>query len=77
MFTVLIAMTKIYVVSCKGRLLNTIDRKIKRPGHDIKRWTAKGQAYVLYKGKKYPVRDRHGTNINGWAIYPQGTRCKR
>lgn len=59
---------KIYVISRKGKLIDTIERKI-QIRHDY----PKGQSYVVYKGKKHPIRDMHGTSIDGYAIYPWGT----
>lgn len=58
-------MTKIYVVSIAGNLLNIIHRK--RFEKDMK---------VPYKGKWYKVYDRRKTNLGEYAIYPYGVTRK-
>lgn len=58
-------MTKIYVISNVGNLLNIIHRK--RFEKDM---------LIPYKGKKYKVYDRRKTNIDGFAIYPYGVTRK-
>lgn len=59
-------MTKIYVISRKGRVVDTINRV----RMDLVRH--KGFQCVSYKGKKYVVKDMRHTNINGYCIYPWG-----
>lgn len=61
-------MTKIYIISRIGNLVGTIKR-VKR---DLVE--AKGLQHVLYKGKKYVVKDMRHTNINGFCIYPWGVK---
>ena len=59
---------KIYVISRKGKLLETIKRK-GFIGQDRRGFP---ERQVRYKGKKYPVYDLSGTAIGGFGIYPYG-----
>jgi len=61
-------MTLIEVLSCKGNIVDYIHRKRFKDteGYDMK---------VPYKGKWYKVRDMRHTNLDGYAIYPWGTKC--
>ena len=64
-------MTKIYVISRTGNVVDTI----KRVARELVRH--KGFQCVLYKGKKYVVKDMRHTNINGFCIYPWGVKRRR
>lgn len=61
---------KIYVISRKGRLLDTINRKPTKTKYGTQRRTVK------YKGKNYYLYSMSGTNLSGYAIYPYGTGRK-
>ena len=65
-------MTKIHVISRKGRLLEIIKRKtfIGKDRHGFP------ESHVKYKGKEYPTYNMKGTNVGGLAIYPYGTGKK-
>lgn len=64
-------MAKIYIISRIGNLVGTI----KGVKQDLVK--AKGLQHVLYKGKKYVVKDMRHTNINGFCIYPWGVKRRR
>lgn len=63
-------MSKIYVISRKGKLLDTIQRE-EFMGKDKHGFPEK---HVKYKGKEYVIYDMSGTSLgrNASAIYPYG-----
>lgn len=68
-------MTKIYVLSCKGNIVDIIHRKHfdKKYGE----WVPYSTSHDARNSKRYPVRDMRGTNLNAFAIYPWGASCKK
>ena len=61
-------MTKIYVISRTGNVVDIINRVAREL---VKK---RGVQCVLYKGKKYVLKDMRHTNINWVCIYPWGAK---